>query len=168
MSCHRAAGDTTIPPEFPTDVFARLLARPGASRAAAASQGPRYTVHEAPGSTAREWDTELRLCVGTGVGARESTCRCVRACVSFHAFCYYFCPCSIFHFECGGERAKAIPIGSRVWREILKGCRLNMKCDQSCQLSRLKQEIHDFVLDLSSLPLVLSLLKRSHARRKRS
>lgn len=81
MSCHQAAGYTTIPPEFPTDVFARLSVRPGASWAAAASQGPLYTntAHEAPGSTAREW--ELSLCVGTGVDAHESTCRCVHACV---------------------------------------------------------------------------------------
>lgn len=84
MSCHRAAGHTTIPPEFHTDVFARLLVRPGASRAAAASQGLPYTntAHrEALGSTARGWDAELRLCVGTGVGAYESMCRCVHACV---------------------------------------------------------------------------------------
>lgn len=82
MSCHRAAGYTAIPPEFHADVFARLLVRPGASRAAPTSQGPPYmntAHHEAPGSTARERDTELCLCVGTGVGAHESMCGRVHA-----------------------------------------------------------------------------------------
>lgn len=171
MSCHRAAGYTTIPPEFHMDVFARLLVRPGASRAAAASQGLPYTNsqahHEAHGSTARGRGTELPLCMGTGVGAHESTCRCVNAHVQFHAFAIFLCPCSRFT---SSESTKAISTGFWVQREIGKGCRLNMKCDQSCQLSRLKQEIHDFMLDLSSLPLtlLLSLLKRSHALRKGS
>ena len=56
MSSHRAAGYTTIPPEFHTDVFVRLLVRPGASRAAATSQGPPYmntAHHKAPGYPAK-------------------------------------------------------------------------------------------------------------------
>lgn len=39
MSCYRAAGYTTTPPEFHTDAFARSLVRLGASQAVAASQG---------------------------------------------------------------------------------------------------------------------------------
>lgn len=84
MCCHRAAGYTTTPPEFHVDVIARLLVRPGASRAVATSQGPHYmntAHHEAPGSTARERDTELCLSVATGVGTHESMCRRVHACV---------------------------------------------------------------------------------------
>lgn len=46
--------------------------------------------HEAPGSSAREWDTELCLCVGTGVGAHESMCRCVHASVWFHGVTVVF------------------------------------------------------------------------------
>lgn len=49
--------------------------------------------HEAPGSFAREWGTEFRLCVATGVGALESMCWRVHCVCSISWFRCCFCPC---------------------------------------------------------------------------
>lgn len=98
MGCHRAAGYTITPPEFrkitclcPPVGSPWCLAGSGNN---AGSTTRMYTAHHAaPGCSAKEQDTQLCLCVGTGVGIHESMCRCICNCViNFMVFDVNFFP----------------------------------------------------------------------------
>lgn len=161
---NRAAGYTTQPPEFHVDIVARLLVGPATSRVAA-------SVHR-PSSSRGPW---------VSLQKKEHTeLRCVQAQVQVHmtACVNVFTPVfdSRLLFFASVFTVQSRPLWTlkhetdHKWNlsqeEILKGCRLKMGRDQSCQLWCLKQEIHDFMLDLTSLPCTVFLGRGCTHRQK--